>query len=362
MKIIENNISASVASKPSDIISVTSRVNNSKRNYLLLNKLQAKYIPVKAGRAFGMFDNLAGQIKGVTGKIIVIGFAETATAIGARIAYQMAKSHANTVTLLTTTREHRDITPVCEFKEEHSHAVEQILYGDDKVFSKADWIVFAEDEVTTGNTIRNCVSQLKGKYSCRYAVASVLNCMSDEEMDLFHNDGIEAFYLLKTDKDGLDKQEPQLDFLKLEHDFIDIRTGVDPLGYTLYCKNTMYFILNEIKGHYGLTALHGKKILVLGTEECMYPAIKVSEYLNHQGYQSFVSASTRVPTSIEGPVTNRNMVPSLYGSRDTYLYNLKHYDFAVIVTDADGESSGMVDVLWKQYGISNIIDVRLKLN
>ena len=204
MNILENKSTFSV----DKMWSITERDGNKKRPYLLLNKLQAKYIPVHPSVTFKMFDELYDQVAGfvnneMNGKnVIVIGFAETATAIGARIAEDIENNLNAKVTFLPTTREPYDVKPMVEFEEVHSHAVEQILYGNEELFNNADYIVFAEDEVTTGNTILNCVKKMN--LNCKFIVASLLNCMDENELNNFKEYNISPVWLTKTDKEGFE--------------------------------------------------------------------------------------------------------------------------------------------------------------
>ena len=137
MKILENKSGLPA----SDVICISKRDGNKKRPYLILNKLQAKYIPVHPSETIDMFANLGNQID--LGEedpanplnIIVVGFAETATAIGAEVASVVQDRYPSyNVTFLPTTREVYDVGPngkepdKIEFTEDHSHAVEQILY------------------------------------------------------------------------------------------------------------------------------------------------------------------------------------------------------------------------------------------
>ena len=46
-----------------EIVAVAKRENNSRRNYLVLNRLQAKHVPASPKRALDYFEELAGQVK-----------------------------------------------------------------------------------------------------------------------------------------------------------------------------------------------------------------------------------------------------------------------------------------------------------
>ena len=88
--------------KETDILRLAKRINNSKRSYLLVNPLQAKHIPVSPSNALRMMTSLGELVSERYGDArLVIGFAETATAIGAVV----AKTISDECTFIHTTRE-----------------------------------------------------------------------------------------------------------------------------------------------------------------------------------------------------------------------------------------------------------------
>ena len=69
-----------------DTLRIAKRYNNPKRSYLLVNPLQAKHIPVSPAAALEMMGALGNQVAAKYPEArLVIGFAETATAIGAAV-------------------------------------------------------------------------------------------------------------------------------------------------------------------------------------------------------------------------------------------------------------------------------------
>ena len=85
-----------------DVLRVARRHNNEKRSYLLVNPLQGKHMPVSPSLALDMMQALGAKVaKAVPHARLVIGFAETATAIGAVV----AKSLADSCLYVQTTRE-----------------------------------------------------------------------------------------------------------------------------------------------------------------------------------------------------------------------------------------------------------------
>ena len=105
---------------------------------------------------------------------------------------------------------------------------------------------------------------------------------------------------------------------------------------------------------------HYGKLLVLGTEECMYPAIRLGEILKKDGVAKAVKvhATTRSPiiASCEDgyPLNHRYQIRSVYDKeRDTYVYNLKKYDKVIVVTDTGIVAEGMNDLLVALRSVGN---------
>ena len=145
------------------LVRIAKRENNTKRNYLVVNPLQGKHVPVSPSKALALFSDLADTIRGKYAgeKLLLIGFAETATAIGAQAAIALGTEYIQTT---------REVIPGVEylfFSEEHSHATEQKLVKNDidEAIERVDRIVFVEDEVTTGKTILNIISVMRKEYS-----------------------------------------------------------------------------------------------------------------------------------------------------------------------------------------------------
>lgn len=85
-----------------NILRIAKRFNNQKRTYLLVNPLQAKHIPVSPKASLGMMKALGDMLANkYPDTKLVIGFAETATAIGAVV----AESFSSKCVYIHTTRE-----------------------------------------------------------------------------------------------------------------------------------------------------------------------------------------------------------------------------------------------------------------
>ena len=169
-----------------EMVSIAKRENNNKRKYLVVNRLQGKHIPVSGFTALNTFDTLAKCVENnynSNEKLLLVGFAETATAIGARLAVKLGCNY------MQTTREQVDNAEYLYFTESHSHATEQKLVKNDidLVIDSIDRIIFVEDEITTGNTIMKIIDIIEKLYlnKVKFSVASLLNSMNDEAFERY---------------------------------------------------------------------------------------------------------------------------------------------------------------------------------
>lgn len=353
-----------------DYVEVCKRVNNAKRSFLVLNKAQCKHFPSSPTIALQMFNDLASRLgKYMSNKsVLVVGFAETATAIGAGVATRLRVDYVN------TTREDFDADFI-EFTESHSHATEQKLIKAD--FSRYRRIIFVEDEVTTGNTILKLVDKLLGLYpNLKFSVASILNGMSEAEEEVYQSRNIELKYLVKLDNSDYEQRVSDvkltgktIDLFNSKPDSriicyysgMDTRKVVDIESYNRHLE-TIYKSL--------FVKDYGESVLVLGTEECMYPAIMIGAELEKRGCVVNCHSTTRSPIGVVDetdsgsyPLNEAYKLNSCYDyERETYLYNLAKYDTVYIVTDADENSNGMKELilLLRTFGNDDIVLVALE--
>lgn len=358
------------------IVRIAKRENNTKRSYLVVNRLQAKHIPTVPSEAFGMFDALAEQIKGSFPEksTLIIGFAETATAIGARLAVDLGTWYMH------TTREELP-GEYLYFTESHSHAVQQKILrsGIDEIADRLTDIVFAEDELTTGNTILKAVNAFRQAYperKLRFRAVSLLNGMDEDALQRYAEKNIGVSYLVKTDHsayperaekfvtDG-DYHTPMQPTVTAEMiscgSAVQPRILTDGKAYQAACDRLAGYLWAELEKKPG-------NVLVVGTEECMYPAINAARYYESFGREVFTHSTTRSPIAVsraeDYPLHSRYELKSLYNSdRVTYLYNIGKYDNVIVITDAPENGNAGVQTLiaaLEKAGNRNIMIVRWK--
>jgi hypoxanthine-guanine phosphoribosyltransferase len=188
---------------------------NKKRGFLFVSKLLGKHIPVhpllplltsglmaiqyfeettgkeimeKEAISQGLLSNKDDQIKEAYELLssivlefdrdpIIIGFAETATALGQAFFDRIERAF-----YICTTRENVEgLNAGLQFEEEHSHAVDQQCFVHQDVMDNQKPVVLVDDEVTTGKTALNIIRNIHSKYPRKhYSVISILDWRSDE--------------------------------------------------------------------------------------------------------------------------------------------------------------------------------------
>lgn len=344
------------------MVSVCKRHNNSKRDYLFVNKLQGKHVPVVPSEAVGLFKKLAEQVNIGTkkyNKIAVIGFAETATAIGRYVALNLpnCKYRGQTTREVLEGEQH-----LIDFEEAHSHAVSQSLYGDIEKIKDCDLVLFVEDEITTGNTIIDFIDKFKELVpDMKYAVASILNWQSKENEEKFSELDIETYCLVRGAikdehaKIKLDKDEPITSKAGIQ-DFSNVKVVKHKLNdcnfkseRTLTGVNKPIITTSDMLNIANIVEANSK-VLVLGTEEYMFAGLKLAHMI-----ETCITPKVKFQATTRSPIVaskdkgyvlnNKFRLHSAYdSSRETYLYNIERYNTVIVVTDIEPSREFMFSV------------------
>lgn len=322
-----------------EFIKIAKRHNNSKREFLFVNTLLGKHIATNASDVintnrmlYDKLENLFVTNKWNDKKVLVVGFAETATALAQHIMLiPTGSKKVNVVGYVQTTREEISSKYYINiaFEEEHSHATTQHLYFDKHL--DYDIIVFIDDEITTGKTILNFIDKFeKYKPNKQYIVASILNWQNDSNRKIFKDKNIHTVSLVTGKiKDNLPKMDIILGdtnsiYSNKEHYNITLPPENNFRTPIFGSTNILNYILHICDKIIKIKYLNDttKETLVIGTEENMFIPMWIASYLHAD-----VKATTRSPIepSIdeEYPISSRLRLNSAYDSeRITYLYNI----------------------------------------
>lgn len=271
------------------------------------------------------YETLKKEKLSAGNKPVVIGFAETATALGHGV-YDVIEG----ASYIHTTREQLlDLDPSLVFEEEHSHATDQLCYADEAFLRTDRPIVLVDDEVTTGRTNINIIRDLHAKYPRHsYTILSILDwrteehekamCQLEEELGIH----ITSLSLLKGQMifrgKTLDEpaysyeiaeqeKQPSLSFHSLQSFFkqvpYSLSHAANSAGHSPYIHETGRFGLNaadtealdQAAAEAGLKLRQerkGKQTLCLGTGELMYVPMRLSA---HMGEGVLFHSTTRSP-------------------------------------------------------------------
>lgn len=369
-------------------IIVEHRSNNPKRDFLFVNKKQCKHIPASPVDMMSMCKQLAYSVNnGLREKygkhteelrILIVGFAETATAIGTIVGDYLCDYGLNIVEIKHTTRENVDgSVKLLTFEEEHSHATTQQLLskvGVQYYLDNVDYVLFVEDEISTGNTILNFINEFKkeaSKYGVDHAmefgVASVCNWQDKANRVVFGRHNIDRFYLISGSlKDANAKMLggvgievlPDKDYtvdnnVDVTRVYVKAVDSDDSLFYLNRTGHTTHLISNSnllksdgLFSNISEMLSDCKSVRVIGTEECMELPIKLGAYLEilhnkvvhcHATTRSKIDVIPDDSTGEWGAIKHRYNLTSAYDcDRKTFIYNMEAYtDAVVLVTDSN---------------------------
>ena len=142
---------------------------NPRRAHLLVSTVLGKHVPVDpravlgAGRALGEAVRAALDDGGAGGAgagrdAVVLGYAETATALGHAVAEVLGARYVH------STRRRPDgvdLAGALAFEEEHSHSTAHLLMPEDPYLLDGDGpLVLVDDELSTGRTVLNTLASL----------------------------------------------------------------------------------------------------------------------------------------------------------------------------------------------------------
>lgn len=333
-----------------DLIHIAKRTNNKKRDYLFVNKYLGKHIPEKAITIKKLFTEFAEEISSQIPKeekILVVGFAETATALAQFVTYYSSLTeNINVVYHLQTTRESfefEDSLINIAFEEEHSHASSQKLLFKQNHLPNFDRILFIEDEITTGNTILNFIKEFeKIKPNSKYSVASILNWQNEENSKIFRDMNIQTISLvngtLRENVPVINVSEDNFkdlfslsnkDFKPWKFNLNTPRTGMTREELKFYIDSRIVNLLMQFTNKEKIPAT------IIGNEEDMLVPLLYASLLNlkfRATTRSPITSSNQEDYIIKDKIKFNGAIES---TRENYIYNLKSddSDLNIIVTD-----------------------------
>ncbi|WP_198653166.1 phosphoribosyltransferase family protein [Actinocorallia populi] len=329
------------------------------------------------GAAAGLRDLVTAHRR-VLGAVVV-GYAETATALGHGVADGLGEA----VYLHSTRRPVAEVTPYGGFEEEHSHATSHLLLPVPAGLLESDGpLVLVDDELSTGKTVRNTLRALHAVRSRRHYVVATLTDLRDEA-DRAAMAGLEReldarvdVVALVTGRVGLPPgvlEAGQELVARVEREMaradapervpgglrrvpLGWPAGVPDGGRHGFLPEHRAQLEKELPGMAArlAAALPGeaRRVLVLGFEELMYAPLRLAEALADLLEDTDVrySTTTRSPVlTVDDPayaIRNRLVFPAhddpADGPGERYAYNVDQgFDAVVVVVDEAGDTPAL---------------------
>jgi len=307
---------------------------NPKRGYLFVSKVLGKHYPVRPSVMDDVYNKLAAKLPACDGPTVVLGMAETATALSHGVYEHLLKKTGHQELLFQHTTRYPLKRPLAlQFDESHSHAPQHFLYEaaaaeHRRLFTGASHLILVDDEISTGATLAN----LYRAYRCvnpqlaSLQIVSLTNWLTPENLEAFRASvdiPVEFHNLLRGDfrfQPNPDFNPPPLEAPSSPGRFWDdvIPANFGRLG-----------IQGELNPPFEQTNLMndlqpGDRVLILGSGEFAYPPFLLARWLESQG------VDVRFQTSTRSPVLLGADIASSVTSTDNYHEGIANYVYNVV--------------------------------
>ncbi len=318
---------------------------NPKRLYLLVSKLLGKHWPVRPRVMRDIHIRLAAKVMDVPGPVLVIGMAETATALGRGVAEEIAlHTQRDDILYLQTTRCRLARPLAFGFDESHSHAPDHAVYWPEpalqSLFRAARTLVLVDDEISTGRTLvalaQACLQLNPGIE--QVAWVCITNWLSEArqrelsellERPVWYPALIEGGFHFEPDPYFPPLiLPPVVASLTHHHDgFVTdpARTGLVAGRWSLPTDALVRWKKSRMRAV-------DQPLAIIGTGEYAYTPFRIALALEAEGYDVCYQSTTRSPILMGDAMTSRCEFPDPYGEGIcNYLYNLDLARLPIII-------------------------------
>ncbi|WP_037878525.1 phosphoribosyltransferase [Streptomyces sp. NRRL F-5727] len=366
---------------------------NPKRAHLLVSSVLGKHVPQHPSVVYGSGLGLGLRVRELLGadeaaQAVVLGYAETATALG----HAVADGLGTAPYLHSTRRPVAGVTTAGGFEESHSHATSHLLLPEDpELLAGKGPLVLVDDEFSTGNTVLNTIRGLHERYPRdRYVVVALVDMRGPADRDRLTGFAEEI--------------GARVDLVSLAAGTVGLPAGVLEKGQELVARHEpapgtapaprsrggFAAVATPVRvdldwpadlpdgGRHGFTPAHrarletalpamtraltealdvsaadapggeAPRVLVLGFEELMYAPLRLAGALEDAGLDVRYSTTTRSPVlAVDDPgyaIRTRLVFPAhddpADGPGERYAYNVAGggYDAVVAVVDSTADT------------------------
>lgn len=305
---------------------------NPKRAFLFVSKVLGRHIPISPSIMRSAYRQLAQQLPAdLPQPVLFIGMAETAVGLGAGV-FDEAVKFFDDVVYLTSTRHPVDGELMCEFKEDHSHATDHLLYypADPALrahVSNARTLVLIDDEATTGKTFINLLEALRtqaGLSAVERVVTVTLTDWSGSAITEQCPLPVTPISLVQGDWHW--ETKPQAPVPVMPNVNVTASGSVAITGKQSWGRLGMAIPARDLGTT--VTASAGEKVLVLGSGEFVWEPLLLAERLEQQGADVRFSCTTRSPIATGFAIESAIAFTDNYGlGIPNFVYNVAHQQF-----------------------------------
>ena len=308
---------------------------NPRRLYLFVSKVLGKHWPVRPQIMHQVHQQLAAKIAHLPGPLLVVGMAETATALGRGVAEEaVAQTGRADLLYLQTTRCRLSRPLAFAFDEAHSHAPDHAVYLPEPalqpLFQAARSLVLVDDEISTGRTLLELAKAYlrRNPWVEQVALVSITCWLSEArrqelslrlERQVTFPALIEGEFCFKADPGFPSPVLPQaLAGVDICHDAIvadPARTGV-MAGHWMKPLRLWEKVSQSVRGV-------DRPLTVIGAGEYTYAPFRIALALEEVGYDVRYQSTTRSPMLVGDAIVSRREFPDHQDCGiPNYLYNL----------------------------------------
>lgn len=343
---------------------------NPKRGFLFVSRVLGKHIPVSPKILRDSYQRLAAKINAdLPGPIVFVGMAETATALGHGVYEEYVRATGRQdLVFIHTTRYELDRPKALNFREEHSHATDHILYTPEDVtiralFENARSLVLVDDEASTGKTFVNLARSFAAEVSALEELVTVVitdwrgeALVEQRQRQLLAEIGVRTSSVSLLSGRHSFQPDEALKLVELprasgngdlkDHLF-KANHGRLGLGDPMVLHRTMNAVDIKLQPY--------ERCLVLGVGEFAYLPILLAERLERDFPEAIVAvqSTTRSPI-MEGGAIRQSLRFSDHCEEgiENFLHNgsAEHFDRVIICTETPGDrlAASLVQTLGAQ--------------
>lgn len=337
---------------PLDALFDIAERKNPKRSFLFVSKVLGRHIPVAPRTMKETYVSLAAGLPGdLPGPVLFIGMAETAVGLAAGV-FREARKAVSEPVFLTSTRHPVSGDLLCEFKENHSHATDHLIYKPEDAILRdramhARTLVLIDDEATTGNTFINLLQALRdaGLDKVTRVVTVTLTDWSGNAIRERCPLPVDVVALVK----GSWHWEPRPGAPVPEMPAVNVTArGSFPVSVR---QDWGRLGMDEPRCNIGehICVERGEKVLVLGSGEFVWQPFLLAERLEADGAETRFSSLTRSPIAPGMAIESVIAFTDNYGlGIPNFIYNVGHQHFDRVILCVETPQGSVCPDLLKQ--------------